>query len=482
MADDMARRPHHDAVVIGAGPNGLSAAVVLARAGRSVLVLEGRDSVGGAARSAALTLPDYMHDICSAVFPLAAGSPCFQSMPLANHGLEWLHPPAPLAHPMDDGGAAVLDRSIDETAATCGDARDAAAYRALAEPFAGEWAALADELLRPLLHVPRSPGLLIRFGLHAVRSAASFRHSFRSPRMQALIAGLAGHSTLPLTKAGSAAFALVLAVAGHAVGWPIARGGAQRISDALSSYLQSLGGEIETGRMIARFDQLPPARAYLFDVAPPHLGRICGDELPARYRRALERYRYGMGIFKVDWALHEAAPWRADICRTAGTLHLGGTLAEIERSERDAWEGRISDRPFVLFSQPTIIDPSRAPADRHVAWAYCHVPHGSAVDMTDRIESQVERFAPGFRDCILARHTINAGELEAHNPNCVAGDISGGVPDIAQLLFRPVMRATPYATPNPRIFLCSSSTPPGGGVHGMCGWHAAQAALRRVLS
>jgi phytoene dehydrogenase-like protein len=472
----------HDAVIIGAGPNGLSAAIVLAQAGQSVLVLERDADIGGGSRSRELTLPGFVHDVCSAIHPLTVGSPYLKSLPLAQHGLEWVHPAAPLAHPIDDGTAVVLHRSIDETARGGGDAHDRAAWLRLMRPFVDGWDQLAEEILQPPMHVPKHVGVLARFTMIAARSASSIgRTRFRGARLRALFAGLAGHAMLPLDNIGSAAFGVMLGASGHAVNWPFPRGGAQRLTEAMASYFRSLGGEVETGRMIDDWAQLPSARAFLFDTSPLAMTRIAGDRLPARYQRGAKRYRYGMGVFKIDWALSEPIPWRAQECRLAGTLHLGGAMEEIERSERDAWNGRICERPFVLLAQHTLFDPSRAPAGRHTAWSYCHVPNGSTVDMTERIEAQVERFAPGFRDCILARHTMNSREMEAHNPNCIGGDINGGAVTPMQILFRPVARVNPYSTPDPSIFLCSASTPPGGGVHGMCGYHAAQTVLRRAL-
>jgi phytoene dehydrogenase-like protein len=471
----------YDAIVVGSGPNGLAAAIVLARAGWSVLVVEGRETVGGGARTGELTLPGFRHDLCSAVHPMAAGSPLFLELPLAEHGLEFLQPELPLAHPLDGGEAAVLARSLEETADGLGGA-DGRAWRRLVGPVARHWERLAPELLAPL-HLPRSPATALRmarFGLSALRSAAGLaRARFAGERARALFAGLGGHSMLPLEATASAAIALVLGAAGHAVGWPIPRGGAQAISDALAGHLRSLGGEIETGRWVRSVAELPPARAYLLDVTPRQLVALAGDRLPARYLRRLLRYRYGPGVFKVDWALAGPIPWRAEACRRAGTVHLGGTLEEIAAAEADVARGGHTERPYVLLAQPTLEDPSRAPASRHVAWAYCHVPNGSREDRTDAIEAQVERFAPGFRDLVLARHTADTAAMEAYDPNYVGGDINGGNQDLGQLFARPVARLVPYSTPNPKIWICSSSTPPGGGVHGMCGYHAARALLRR---
>ena len=467
----------YDAVVIGAGPNGLAAAITLARAGRSVLVREANETVGGGARSAELTLPGFVHDVCSAVHPLAAGSPFFRTLPLAEHGLEWVFPPAPLAHPFDDGTAAVLERSVEATAATLG--ADAGAYRKLMNPLATDWPLLENALLGPP-GLPRHPLALARFGLRALRPARRLAEVwFDGSRARALFAGLAAHSFLPLEKMPSAAFGLVLGITGHALGWPVPRGGAQRIADALASYFRSLGGEIETGARVGSIDELPPARAVLCDVTPRQLVRLAGHRLPAGYRRQLERYAYGPAAYKIDWALDSPVPWKAKECARAGTVHLGGTIEEIARSERAAWRGEHAENPFVLVAQPSLFDPARAPAGKHTLWAYCHVPNGSTFGMAERIEQQVERFAPGFRDRVLARHVMSPADLERHNANLVGGDINGGAQTLRQLFTRPTRRL--YSTPLKGLYICSSSTPPGGGVHGMCGHAAARRALRDVL-
>ena len=454
-----------DAVVIGAGPNGLSAAIVMARAGRRVLVLEAKDTVGGGARSAPLTLPGFTHDICSAIHPLAAGS-------------RWIWPEIEFAHPLDDGSAVAVHRSPQRTAEGLG--ADGQVYAKRMEPLVKRWPSLREDILAPL-HWPKRPIDLARFGLLAIHSARSFaERTFNSAAGRAMFAGLAAHAMLPLDSPASAAAGLVLAITAHAVGWPMPAGGAQAISEALAGQLRQLGGQIALNRPVRSFDELPRAEAYLFDITPRQLLRIAGDRLSLPYREKLARYRYGMGVFKIDWALDGPIPWTADACRRAGTIHLGGTLEEIARSEQNAWEGRHCDRPYVLLTQPTIFDSTRAPAGKHTAWAYCHVPHGSTMDMIGAIERQVERFAPGFGRLILARATMNTAQLEQHNPNCVGGDINGGVQDLGQLLFRPTVSLHPYATSDPRLFLCSSSTPPGGGVHGMCGYHAARLALQRT--
>ena len=469
-----------DAVVVGAGPNGLAAAVEMARAGLSVRVLEAADTVGGGARSAELTLPGFVHDVCSAIHPLGIASPFFRSLPLADHGLEWVEPPAALAHPFDDGGAALLARSPDAAMPTLGE--DDERWRRLFAPLVRDPESLLDEILAPL-HVPAHPLTLARFGLRALLPATTVaRRSFRGARARGLFAGLAAHSMLPLERPPSAAFGLMLGLLGHAVGWPFPRGGSQALSDALASYLRSLGGEIETGRRVESLAELGETRLVVLDVTPRGLLELAGDRLPDRYRRRLERYRYGPGVFKLDWALAGPIPWRADECSRAATVHLGATLEEIAASEAAPAQNRIAERPYVLLAQQSLFDPTRAPAGRHTAWAYCHVPNGSSVDMTEQVESQVERFAPGFRERILARSALGPADLERSNPNYVGGDINGGLADLRQLLTRPVARWSPYSTPLPGVFLCSASTPPGGGVHGMCGFHAARAALRSIQS
>jgi phytoene dehydrogenase-like protein len=469
-----------DAIIVGAGPNGLAAAIELARSGRSVHVIERAPEVGGGTRTAELTLPGFRHDVCSAVHPLAVGSPFLASLPLAELGLELLDPPTPAAHPLDDGSAAILRRSLDETAeGLTGDAR---AYRALVGPFAHDWDAVAQFVLAPL-RVPRSPLLAAWFGALGGTSAELLaRGAFRTPAARALLAGMAAHALRPLRAPGTSAFALILMALGHACGWPAARGGSASITAAMRAHLESLGGTVELGREIRSLPELPPARAILFDVTPRQLLAICGQELPSTYRRALARFRYGPGVFKLDYALDGPVPWSAPECRTAGTVHLGGTFEEIAASEAAVARGTHPERPFVLVAQPSLVDPSRAPAGAHTLWAYCHVPNGSRVDHAAAIERQIERFAPGFADRVLARTARGPARLEAENPNYVGGDINGGLASLWQMIARPTARLNPYATPNPRLFLCSSSTPPGGGVHGMCGYHAARAALRGVLS
>jgi len=468
-----------DAVVVGSGPNGLAAAIALARAGRSVVVREAAEVIGGGTRTEALTLPGFLHDVCSTVHPLAVSSPFFRSLPLAQHGLEWIHSPACLAHPLDDGSVGLLERSMDATGATLG--ADARAWKRLLGPWVDRWLVLAEDVLGPL-EFPDHPFLLARFGLYGLRSAYQVaRRSFEGDLARAVFAGNAAHSMVPLTRSPTAAFGLTLAAAGHAVGWPIARGGSRSISHALAAYLRSLGGEIVTGAPVENIDEFQGVETILLDLTPRQVLRVAGHRLPGRYRKALERFRYGAGAFKIDWALSEPIPWRNPECRRAATVHLGGTLDEIEASERAPLEGRVPERPFVLMVQPTLFDPSRAPEGKHVAWAYCHVPFGSTVDMTRAIEDQVERFAPGFRDVVLARSLMDPAALEAHNPNLVGGDISGGAMTLRQVFFRPALRRNPYSTPVDGLYLCSASTPPGGAVHGMCGFYAARAALGRKM-
>ena len=468
-----------DAVVVGAGPNGLAAAIVLAEAGRSVAVVEARETIGGSCRTAELTLPGFRHDVCSAIHPMAVASPFFARIPLERHGLRWIHPKAPLAHPLDDGSAALLHRSVEATGATLG--TDASAWAAFVDPFLDDADALFAGILRPM-RVPRHPLALARFGVSALRSAAGVVNArFRGERARALFGGCAGHSILPLDKTASAAIGLVLAIAGHSHGWPCAAGGSQSIADALAARLRELGGTLETGREVRSLADLPGAHAVLFDVAPRALERIAGEALPVRYRAALRAFRHGPGVFKVDWALAGPIPWTARECERAGVVHVGGTMEEIADSERAAWSATPAERPFVLVAQPSLFDPTRAPAGRHVVWGYCHVPNGCTVDMTTRIEAQIERFAPGFRDRIRARVTTDPARFAAYDANYVGGDISGGANTLFRIFARPVARLVPCATPDPSLFLCSSSTPPGAGVHGICGWFAAKVALRRVF-
>jgi phytoene dehydrogenase-like protein len=473
-----ARSPSYDAVVVGSGPNGLAAAITLAREGFSVKVYEARDTVGGAVRSGELTLPGFVHDLCSAIHPMAAGSPFLRSLPLERHGLRWIHPDAPLAHPLDGGAAAVLERDAEATGAALG--ADGAAYRRLMGPIADRWDALASDILRPL-HLPRHPFALARFGLNAIRPAQGLAlGAFEGDPARALFAGLAAHAMVPLDRPATAAFGLVLGALGHAVGWPMAAGGSQRLADALASHLLSLGGEIATGTPARSLRELPASRVTMLDVNPGQFEALA-DGRGGRFARKLARFRRGPGVFKADWALDGPIPWKARECLRAATVHVGGTLGEIAAAEAAPERGEVSRSPFVLVAQPSLFDPSRAPSGKHTAWAYCHVPNGCPADMLGPIEAQIERFAPGFRDRILARSTRTPAQLEDHNPNCVGGDISGGSNDLGQLFARPFFQWAPYTTPIDGVYLCSASTPPGGGVHGMCGHNAALAALRRHL-
>lgn len=477
----------YDAAIIGAGPNGLAAAITLARKGHTVVVYEAAPEIGGGCRSKELTLPGFIHDVCAAIHPYGVASPFFQSLPLERYGVEWIHAPTPLAHPLPDGRVAVLERSLDAMEQTLG--ADAAAWRALFEPGVRHWHDILDGALGPLrpLHQMQRPLpslRLARFGAFALQSAQRVaERRFQDAPARALFGGIAAHSMLPLDQAPTAVAALLMATLGHAVGWPVARGGSQRLVDALAAYLRDLGGEIVTDTPISSLDELPPARAILADITPRQLLQIAGDRLPTGYRAQLQRYRYGPGVFKLDLAIDGPVPWANPECARAATVHVGGALDEIAASERAVWAGTTSERPFVLLAQQSLFDDTRAPSGRHTVWAYCHVPAGSDEDMTERIERQVERFAPGFRERILARHSYTARQMHAYNANYVGGDINGGVQDLFQLFTRPTVSANlsnPYATPVEGLYLCSSSTPPGGGVHGMCGYVAASAAAHHL--
>jgi len=470
-----------DAIVIGSGPNGLGAAVELARSGRSVVVYEANETIGGGCRSAELTLPGFRHDVCSAFHPMGAASPFLRSLDLAREGLEWIQPDAPVAHPLDDGTAVVLERSLERTVEGLGP--DGRSYRRLIAPLVADWDKLAEDSLGPLLRVPRHPLAMARLGLVAVRPARMLaRSAFRGERARALFAGIAAHSMLPLDTPLTASFGLVLAVLGHVVGWPVAGGGSQRIADALAARLRSLGGAIETGRRVASLAELPAARAYLCDVTPAQLDRVAADRLSPGYRAKLRRYRRGIGVFKIDYALDGPIPWRAAECLRAGTVHLGGTLDEISACEDAIARGRVPARPFMLVGQQSLFDPTRAPAGKHTAWVYCHVPNGATVDMTERMEAQLERFAPGFRDRVLARSVMPPAEIERYNENNAGGDIAGGSHGGLQYIARPFPRLDPYATSAREVYLASAATPPGAGAHAMCGYRAARSALRRALS
>ena len=467
----------YDAVVVGAGPNGFAAAIALAREGLSVLILEANETIGGGARTEQLTLEGFHHDVCSAIHPMGVVSPFFRTLPLEEHGLEWAWSPAAIAHPLDGGRAASMVESLDATVEGLGE--DGARYRTLVGPFVRRSKDVLEGILRPISPFARHPFLVARFGLRGLRSAASVAGSFRTDRARALFAGCAAHSFLPLEAPASASFGLALAIAGHAVGWPAARGGSIEIIRAMDRYFRSLGGQVRVSHRVASMSDLPPSRAVIFDVTPRQLASFAGCALPDRYVRRLRRFRYGPGVFKVDYALDGPIPWEAEACHRAATVHVGGTFEEVAQHERLTWQGVASDRPFVLVAQQSMFDSTRAPAGKHTGWAYCHVPHGSTQDMTEAIERQIERFAPGFRKLILARRTMNTSQFERHDANFIGGDIAGGANQLTQFLTRPFPSRDPYATPNERLYMCSSSTPPGGGVHGMCGFWAARSALRR---
>lgn len=473
--------PEFDAVVVGAGPNGLTAAVTLARAGRSVLVVEGATRIGGGARTEELTLPGFRHDLGSALYPLGIGSPVLRTLPLERYGLRWIDHEVAVAHPLGPGRVGALHRSLDATVEGLGP--DGPVYRRLFEPLVRDWDLIEDGLLGPLPRLPRHPLVLARFGLRAIRPASRLiRSAFATPEARALLAGCAAHSFLPLGRPLTGAFALLYPILAHRFGWPVAAGGAQAIPDALAAYLGDLGGRIETGRWVRSLGDLPSSSVVLLDVSPAGLDGLAGDHLPEGYRRRLRRFRQGPGAYKVDYALDGPVPWAEAALERAGTVHIGGTIEEVEESEADAFAGRPNPRPFLLVAQQSVVDASRAPAGKHTVWAYAHAPNGSRADLTEVVDARIERFAPGFTRRVLARHVIRPTDWESWNPNWVGGDISGGAHTPSQLVFRPFPQPrNPYATPLPGVYLCSASTPPGAGVHGMCGYHAARAALAREL-
>lgn len=468
----------YDAVVVGSGPNGLAAAILLQQNGLSVLLIEGKETIGGGLRSAGLTLPGFVHDICSAIHPLAAASPFFKTLPLADHGLKYIYPGIAAAHPFDDGKAAVLKTSVTETAALFGE--DSEAYQRLMQQVVTDWPLIAPDVLGPL-HFPEHPLAMARFGLPALSAATQLAKRFKTIGAKGFLAGMAAHAMQPLTNLSTSAIALVLMASGHLEGWPVPKGGSQKIANALAAYFISLGGKISTNTYITSLSQLPTANAVLFDVTPRQLLQIAGHKFSDIYKWQLQRYRYGMGVFKIDWALDGPVPFSTAECRLAGTVHIGNMLPEIVAAEQQTWDGGHPGKPFVLLAQQSLYDPSRAPEGKHTVWAYCHTPNGSEKDMTEAIERQVERFAPGFRERIMARHTFNSKQMEEYNPNYIGGDINGGVIDLAQLFTRPALRWSPYRTSVKGLYICSSSTPPGGGVHGMCGYHAAKRVLKDIF-
>ena len=469
----------YDAIVVGAGPNGLSAAIELARNGLSVLLREATSTVGGAARTEELTEPGFLHDVGSAVYPMAIGSPFFNSLPLEKHGLQWIHPPVPFAHPLDGGHAVVFQRSVAHT--VTGLDKDGPAYQRLVEPFVRKWPIFADHVMTTPIRPPRDPVLMGRFSLRGIQSTTTLASRFKTDEARALLAGCAAHSAIRLEAAPSAAIGMVLMVAGHAVGWPVPKGGAGALTRALASLFESLGGVIETNAPVASLEQLPARKATLLALTPGQVAAVAGEHFPDRHRAQLEAWRYGPGAFKVDWALDGPIPWQASECELAGTLHLGGSLEEIAAAERAPWEGRVSDEPFVLLAQPSRFDRTRAPEGKHTAWAYCHVPNGWEHDATAAIEAQVERFAPGFGARVIARRIHGPAALQAWNANLVGGDINGGALTMYQTFGPSRWKLSPWATPVSNLYVCSASTPPGGGVHGMCGYHAARATLRRTF-
>jgi phytoene dehydrogenase-like protein len=467
-----------DAVIIGSGPNGLAAAIHLARQGLSVKIFEKEDTIGGGTRTRELTLPGYYHDICSAIHPLAKASPFLRSLPLESHGLEWIQPEIPVAHPLDNQPAGCLFRSLQKTITHL--EQDGETYDKTVKPFLNSWDDLLPDILAPFSLLPKHPLLMGRFGLQALRSAEGFAKRFKTDKARALFAGLAAHGIMPFDKTATAAIGLVLGIAAHTVGWPYPKGGSHHITKAMKAYFESLGGQIETGVEITSLKELPASSTILFNTTPQQVLQIAGDTLSSNYSRKLADFEYGSGVFKLDLALNEPIPWKDDLCRKAGTVHVGGTYEEIAAAESATAVGSHPEHPFVLVAQQSLFDDSRAPSGNHTCWAYCHVPNGSTKDMSDSILTQIERFAPGFRDCIIGSHAMNTKAMQAYNPNYIGGDINGGKQDISQLFTRPAGLFDPYHIPDSKMFICSSSTPPGGGVHGMSGFHAAESVLKKL--
>lgn len=468
----------YDALIIGSGPNGLAAGIRLAQKGLSVKIFEKADTIGGGTRTLELTQPGFYHDICSAIHPMAKASPFLNSLPLEEYGLEWIHPEVPVAHPLDDKPATALFRSLDKTVDHLGE--DGRTYRRWITPFIDNWDELVSDILAPFSPIPNNPILMARFGLKALRSANGFAKRYKTERARALFAGIAAHGIMPFDKIATAAIGLVLGTAAHTVGWPYPKGGSHAITKAMATYFESLGGEIETGVEITTVDELPQSQTILFNNTPQQILDIAGNHLPQSYANKLQKYEYGQGVFKLDFALSEPIPWKEELCRKAGTVHLGGTLEEIAASEKQSASGQHPNKPYVLVAQQSLWDDSRAPEGQHTGWAYCHVPNGATKDMTEPIVRQIERFAPGFRDCIIGKHVMHSRDMQAYNPNYIGGDINGGRADITQLFTRPAGLFDPYHIPKTNMYIASSSTPPGGGVHGMCGYHAAESVLSKL--
>lgn len=466
-----------DAIIIGSGPNGLAAAIRLAQEGLSVKVFEKADTVGGGTRTQELTLPGFRHDVCSAIHPLAKASPFLKSLPLEDFGLEWIQPEVPVAHPLDNEPPGALFRSLEKTQEYLG--KDGKTYGNQVEPFIDSWDELLTDILAPFSPIPNHPFLMARFGLQGLKSAKGFAKKFKTTKARATFAGLAAHGILPFDKTATAAIGLVLGIAAHTVGWPYPKGGSHNITKAMAAYFKSLGGKIETGVEVKSLDDLPKTSAILFNNTPKQILNIAGSKLPSGYAHKLQNYEYGCGVFKLDMALSEPIPWKDEVCRKAGTVHVGGTLEEIADSEKASANGSHPEKPYVLVAQQSLGDESRAPSGKHTCWAYCHVPNGSTKDMSEPILNQIERFAPGFQDCIIGQHSMNTKAIEAYNPNYIGGDINGGKQDLSQLFTRPAGLFDPYYIPDTNLYICSSSTPPGGGVHGMCGFHAAESALQK---